>query len=764
LLDEEEVSPHIAIYIYTAMAPRSGRPPRSKNPYIISLTLLRATAHSAGAATMLSAAERCRSHMLQLRPSGISDGDTYMESAFAAACWAVAETSRSDFAGRHAAEESIKALLAIRGNRTVRASAAHAAAMVFESFPENFAPEQRLVDTACELLYNICSPATIAKGNIPRPGFALLAAALVAHLFSRPQHAEKLLRSTAFALQSAPGSEKAPWAVTVVRVAVVARAARVKRATRADFEKRNKKKVLGASMRSGPPVGDTQLFETVLVTVARVSGLSSARNGCTLALMAVLRMWVTSQPIKCSQISARAVALLAPEVGSVAAASMLRDALSTTVISVMEPSTAYTALSALQKLSGIHGRVTDALVVDLCSIVLRQFGAGAVLEPKVATPKQGEDYTSPSLLEELISMARTALATNFAAGRLAGVRLVSALAEAVPNERVQLLTSILQGLRFGDLRLDGADGIGLEDLVSPRGAGRPNSVATGLAAVLGNAVALAALVEECLCCENEEPVPKLVLKQVAIAAINLMRPLAPAREQDHYRERVATAIRRRAGWAIFAALGRVKAVEECVDGGMARLFDHWRDDLGHSQRAKTSKGDNDNPAESQLTKKESVPGAVGDLILEPEEVLAETSMRCSALAALAACLQHENSAELRQLAPHLVGASAARVALLRNPNPDTVIPPPISTNTSTIMEDPLFYRSSLNSNANLSDSTQPDKDHAQLSNELLYLAESRRTLLLYRSRPRRKRSESTWRRHGNTQHRGSCRTVSKLVQ
>jgi len=450
----------ISLYIYTAMAPRSGRPPRSKNPYIISasavlrslesanpsrlttlrlladaillytrsdprsprrsnlppgshepgaralansavqvlltlpavggalhrraLTLLRATAHSAGAATMLSAAERCRSHMLQLRPSGISDGDTYMESAFAAACWAVAETSRSDFAGRHAAEESIKALLAIRGNRTVRASAAHAAAMVFESFPENFAPEQRLVDTACELLYNICSPATIAKGNIPRPGFALLAAALVAHLFSRPQHAEKLLRSTAFALQSAPGSEKAPWAVTVVRVAVVARAARVKRATRADFEKRNKKKVLGASIRSGPPVGDTQLFETVLVTVARVSGLSSARNGCTLALMAVLRMWVTSQPIKCSQISARAVALLAPEVGSVAAASMLRDALSTTVISVMEPSTAYTALSALQKLSGIHGRVTDALVVDLCSIVLRQFGAGAVLEPKVS--------------------------------------------------------------------------------------------------------------------------------------------------------------------------------------------------------------------------------------------------------------------------------------------------------------------------------------------------------------------------------------------
>ncbi len=686
------------------------------------LDLLRATAHAAGAATLLAAAERARAHMLQLRPAGIAEGDAYMETAFISAAHTVGETSRSDFAGRHAAEESVKVLLAVRGTRLIRAAAAHAAAYIIESFPANFAPETRLMDAACDALYQACAPAAVTKGNAPKPGYALLAGALVPRLFSRPQQAEKLLRSAASALANVPGSEKGVWAVTVVRVAIVARAARVKRAVREDFEKR-KKKQLNPATRSGPPVGDQQLFETVLVTVARVSGLSAARNGCTLALIAVLRMWVVSLPQRRAVILSRAVAILAPEIGSVAAASMLRDALVTVVVAQLEPSAAYPALVMLHELSSTHGRVADALVVDLCSVLVRRFGAQAVLEPKGT--EEVKKYTT--LLHELIGTARTALATNFAAGRLAGVRLVTSLAAAVPNERVQLLTSILQGLRFGDLRLDGADGIGLEDLVSPRGAGRPNSVATGLAAVLGNAVALAALVEECTCCEDEEPVPKLVLKQVAVAAMNLMRPLLPASETDHYRERVATAIRRRAGWSIFAALGRAQVVEECVEGGMAKLFDHWRDDLGRSTRPKKD-GANDGNGESERKEsdmqKEPIPGSVGELILEPEETLAETSMRCSALAALAACLEHESSQELRQFAPYIIGAAAARVTLLRNPNPDISALPPLNANTSTIMEDPLFYRSSLNSTASLSDSSQPDRDNAQLSNELLYLAES----------------------------------------
>lgn len=683
------------------------------------LELLRATAHAAGAATMLAAAERARAHMLQLRPSGISEGDVYMECAFIAAAQVVGETSRSDFAGRHAAEESVRILLSIRGSRVVRAAAARAAGRIIESFPATFAPEMRLMEMACEALYQVCAPAAVAKGNTPKLGYAMLASALVPRLFSRPQQAERLLRSTANALANVPGTEKGTWAVTVVRVAIVARAARVKRAVREDFEKRSKKK-LNPALRSGPPVGDQQLFETVLVTVARVTGLSGARNGCTLALIAVLRTWVDTLPHRRAVVLSRAIALLAPEVGSVAAASMLRDALVTVVVADLEPSAAYPALVMLHELSSTHGRVADALVVDLCSVLVRKFGAQAVLEPKGT--EEVKKYTT--LLHELIGTARTALATNFAAGRLAGVRLVTALVAAVPNERVQLLTSILQGLRFGDLRLDGADGIGLEDLVSPRGAGRPNSVATGLAAVLGNAVALAALVEECTCCEDEEPVPKLVLKQVAIAAMNLMRPLPPASETDHYRERVATAIRRRAGWAIFAALGRASMVEESVEGGMAKLFDHWRDDLGRSTREESVGGNGELEKKESDLQKEPIPGAVGDLILEPEETLAETSMRCSALAALAACLEHESSQELRRFAPYIIGAAAARVALLRNPNPDITAPPPLSADTSTIMEDPLFYRSSLNSSASLSDSTQPDRDNAQLSNELLYLAES----------------------------------------
>ena len=65
--------------------------------------------------------------------------------------------------------------------------------------------------------------------------------------------------------------------MAVVRVTIVARTAPVKRVVCEDFEKRKKNLIL--SRVSGQPPGDLTLFETVLVTVGRVTGLLRFRKG-----------------------------------------------------------------------------------------------------------------------------------------------------------------------------------------------------------------------------------------------------------------------------------------------------------------------------------------------------------------------------------------------------------------------------------------------------------------------------------------------------
>ena len=73
-------------------------------------------------------------------------------------------------------------------------------------------------------------------------------------------------------------------------------------------------------------------------------------------------------------ILARAVTFLAPEIGSGAAASMLRDARETVAVTELEPSAPYPAFLTLLELSSPHERVKNDSFVDLCSILERKIG------------------------------------------------------------------------------------------------------------------------------------------------------------------------------------------------------------------------------------------------------------------------------------------------------------------------------------------------------------------------------------------------------
>ena len=89
-----------------------------------------------------------------------------------------------------------------------------------------------------------------------------------------------------------------------------------------------------------------------------------------------------SLPQRRAVILAQAVTLLAAEIGSIAAARILYDVREFVVITELEPSAPYLAFLTLPKLSITHERVTNDLVVDLCSTLERKIGAQAGLEPK----------------------------------------------------------------------------------------------------------------------------------------------------------------------------------------------------------------------------------------------------------------------------------------------------------------------------------------------------------------------------------------------
>lgn len=641
--------------------------------------LLSAAADCAGPATLLQAAERTRLHIQAFRRS--SDADT--EADFASAVLTLAEVSRCTVAGRTVAKDSIVFLLGSKaGPRSSRSDIALAVALILQSYPAHFGPEDSLIDSILEF--------ALSHKHRPSTGLALLVATAAPHLLSRtPQDTDRILTQCARALLDASPTERAAWALAIARVAVIGRQSRMATTTENGLDHE-------------PP--SQQVFEAALVYVARLTGLVQTRAGCGLCLAALLRMWASALPQNVAQIPARTISLLVHEVTSVAGASSLRDALVYGVLEGMEPSLAHATIERIQSTGTLLIGLPSAISIDLCAMLVRRFGEQGIIF---------DDEDPSSLGRRLVDVSHQALSTNFSAVRLAGVRLMSAIAQAFPRLRVPLVTAVLQNMRIADLSLaTKPHQVQSADSTSQQS----NTIAGDLSAILGNAAALATLLEDSKQ-DWRDGAPAALVQQCVTDSLSLLAPV-PLPHGSPNRGLVPSQVRRRAAWGIIAALARVGALEKFIEGGLSCLLRQWRTDLGQGRELTRDepvpfKADADSAFPIGDTSQDTEGPAVTtqNSITRFDELIATTATRTAALSALAACLEHQACIELRQFAPSLIGACAARVVTERSRPQDIAADATKNANSSQgsskSVGGPVFYRASLNSDISLAPTNSP---------------------------------------------------------
>lgn len=573
------------------------------------VALLFASAPSAGGLTVSQAVDRARSHLKSLDASA-SDAESV--AAVAAACHTLALASHFRWGGRGAAEDAFNTLARVRGSASVQSAAAHAAARVLEGFPASAPPSFEVVSAAVNLVHAACQGGGGAAKRTSRAGFAFLAGVVAPRLVAHTSFAERLLRDALRALANAPTVERAAWATAAARLAVSSRVG-------GGSSRLSARKSSSADGAKPAARRQAYLFEGALVSVARIGGLLSDTPTCALAVVAVLKAWMYSLPEGTALIPARVLSLLASDVASPGGAVVLRNAVVDGAIRGMHPSAAAGALLQLLQLFGTAGNYVDAIATDLCSVFLRSFGEQAVSAPN-------ED--------KLIRVAFMAVDANFAIVRLAGVRLVAAVAAVLPHRRMHVLSLAVQNVR------------GLEPGIAKwpsglheDGVGRPSrsdKVPSRLSALLGNAVAIAVLIEEGAC-----RAPPEFLRWAGRLALEMLDASRARPGFSVNSNVIINAVRMRAGWAIVCSLAYANALSVAIEGGIKQLCPVWASCLCPT------------PAGKEWT----VVGW-GDRVVASDT-------RCAALAALSACLRVERGRDFRQFAQNIMSACAARLILQR---------------------------------------------------------------------------------------------------
>lgn len=689
------------------------------------------------------AAVDARTHISGLRKDATTTKDA-ADAQVASAVLILAEASDPRIAGRDVAKDSIFFLLGGKAKISVarRSDVAIAAAVIISAHAADDAPpDDETIDKAVE--YALASASTrMGVGGI---GSALLIGACAPFL-SRRRGAQSLAQTSiplcalSLALSPTP-AEANVWAISLARVVVMSEwklpvaaeapagalsgfskfLARRHDAKPREKEKKGQKPAVppladvgfnsddGSAGEDVVPVPSAHVFEASLDAISTLC-LQRVSTGSVSAIAAVLRMWVCALPSDAPRIPARAVAVLEKNVQTSEALRVALDAVKAGVWEDIRPCDAPAVLTSLVDMQ-VSGNLSQALVLFLAAEIVHTFEGDAV-----------SLLQSPSReLDAVLDCCQSALAANFSTLRLGGVALVTRVATAAPQLRAMLLTVALQNLRIADLQLAtpaprrGAAGRETEDGPGEQeDSSALTTAAAELSALLGNAAAIACLTEEVSWRASTPPlwrgepatadaatvamaVPAALLAQCASDAEALLfcHPISASPEP---RGAATVNVRRRAGWALLAALSKA-GVEDCFNQTrLLRLIPLWQKELCQPRLANGGGGGEGAEDSADGTSSSSTSGprsGVGDQVvmgewpsehganvmsaLVPEDmelgdVTSASACRSAALAALAACLRVCKTKEFRDLASALLGATAGRIAIV-----DAGIAPPESS-------------------------------------------------------------------------------------
>jgi hypothetical protein len=643
-------------------------------------------------AFLSQAAADARSHIAGLKKEPQVAKHEF-DAQVASALLVLAEASNPTLAGVDVAKESLLFLFGPKVKALVsrRSDVAIAAAQIMSAHSAGRLPDDRTVDRALE--YALASAST--KLGVGGVGNALLAASCCPFFTHRTgtSLSESIAASCARALSAAPTNvECNVWAVALARAIVMPKRSAAPasgsplptptssppggaRAGRSRLRVRRNPSSLSLSRAAGQADAAARVdadsfstpspFEESLMRMASLCA-DTRSAGFVWGVAAVLRMWAHAAPADCPDIPSRVVALFESSTTSTATLCVLLDAITLGVWEDIKPAEAPRAVVALLSLPA-SGNLAHALALFLAAELVRTFETDAVSTLSASSRDLGL----------VLDACQLALAANFSTLRLGGISLVSAVASAAPELRAMLLTVVLQNLRIADLQL------ATKAPASSADSSSLGAVGAELSGLLGNAAALASLVEELSC----QAGPPLAAPAVPSGAIAMTVPAAllvqsasdaeallvahPEGTSPEPHGRAAANVRRRAGWALLAALSRAGVPGCFSEARLARLMPLWQAELGQP-RARDEDG---RLAESQSAASAAgaappAPGAglanfdLSTSSVDMDEVKSASACRSAALTALAACLRVTQSKELKDLAGAMIGATAARISLV----------------------------------------------------------------------------------------------------
>lgn len=611
------------------------------------IDIIKLASQATGPASAMAAVDRVRSHISTLKRLSWSAADP-SDFEVSASILTLADLSTCPVASREVARESILFLLGQRVRQKCRrGDLSYAVAVILSSYPPHAPPDDRLVD----LVLEYCLSSSAIKQGTSAFGSALLTAVVAPHVVNRgPAAGDNIVLGSARALAIAPTpTERAMWAIAVARASVTAR-----RSTTFQLRKYGNSEVgskfpnssLFSSREQIASLSDASLwvsnevFEESLVQVATTTAFSEGSVSGTIAISAILKMWLHALPLNISSVIPRTITRLTSLLKSVTALSALVDAVWIGVLKDLKPSQSPTVLDGLIPLLSDRG-ITYPVTISICAALISKFGRQALRESGLST-----DYNTNSSL--LIERIHEALQSTVETVRLGAARAMSAILLALPRTCSQFFTAVLQNLRIADMTLSTKPASSMSQNIA--------YYDSEVALLLGNSAAMSVLLEAIR--PMSLSIPLQLERQSFIDILALLKPHHLNGDSKSYSP-VVFSLRRRVAWGLIGACARGFR-QELFDGATLEILLHfWTEEL-RAVGTKPLKGSAD-PSNTNVILRSATDESV---IASLEDASARSAARAAALYALSQALCNTSSERLKQFARAIVGSCAGRVITL----------------------------------------------------------------------------------------------------
>lgn len=620
------------------------------------IDIIRLASQATGPASAMAAVDRLRSHISALKRLSWSEVDP-SDFDVSASILALADISTCPVASREVARESILFLLGQRiRQKCRRGDLSHAMAVILASYPLHAPPDDRIVDLVLEYCL---SPSSTKQGSATF-GNALLTAVIAPFVVNRGPSAgdDIVLSSTRPLSTSSTPTERAMWAIAIARASVTARRSttfQLRKYGNSELGSKFPKVALSTSRDQIPSTSDpsiwisNEIFEEALVQVATATGAPDGSTTATIAVAAVLRMWLQALPSSISVVVSRTIIRLSPLLKSVTALSILVDALWIGVLNRLKPSQSPVVLDGLFIHLSDRG-IIFPLTLTTCAAIISRFGRQCLRESALST-----DYNTNTTL--LIQRIHDALQSSVPIVRFSGVRAMSAVLQSLPRTCSLFLTAVLQNVRIADLNL----------------ATKHSSLASleigvcekEIGPLLGNAAAMSVLLE--MISPMSLSVPGPLVQRSVFDIFALLKP-HHAFSDPNSNSPILTCARRRVAWALIASCARGKRRDVFTTSVMETLLQFWTEELKIPGNKYSKTTGSFSIANGPMLNNLSGDASATAL----EEATAHSLTRAAALYSLLHVLFNFSSEPTEQFARTITGACAGRViALLSNLNPSS---------------------------------------------------------------------------------------------